>query len=99
MVSLNLGAGLYFVNYKERNPIRASSSQSATLTFLMGLLYLTIVIGLMFVPVSRYFEYVYHGTLFEQMIILTGVIIVLLISIVIGTGSLLIGFRALRRDY
>jgi ABC-2 type transport system permease protein len=43
LTSLNLGAGSYFASYKERNPIRVASSQGASVTFLISMVYLTIV--------------------------------------------------------
>ena len=58
MVSFNLGFGGFFANYLERNPIRAASTQGATLTFLATLLYLIVIVVIILVPVSAYFAVV-----------------------------------------
>ena len=59
-VALNLGFGGYFANYFERNPIRAASTQGATLTFLITIIYLIVLVVLVFVPISAYFTAVFR---------------------------------------
>ncbi len=55
LVSLNFGMGAVFSNYKEKNPIRVASSQGASLTFLITIIYLVFLIILLFAPISSYF--------------------------------------------
>jgi len=55
LVSLNFGMGSMFANYKEKNPIRVASSQGASLTFLITIIYLVFLIILLFAPISNYF--------------------------------------------
>ncbi len=99
LVSLNLGAGAFFVNYEEKNPIRAASSQSATLTFLISILYLTLLVGVMFIPFTKYFEYILHGTAFDIMSLYSSVLSVIIISLMIGSVSCITGIQSLKRDF
>jgi ABC-2 type transport system permease protein len=54
-VSLNFGMGCLFVNYKEKNPIRIASSQGASITFLLTLVYMILLIIILFFPLHNYF--------------------------------------------
>jgi ABC-2 type transport system permease protein len=53
--ALNYSFGMYFADYKEKNPVRIASSQGASTAFLVCLLYLGVVIGVMFVPLYEFF--------------------------------------------
>ncbi len=55
ILSINYGMGTIYANYKERNPIRISSSQGASLTFLICAIYMVFMILLFFKPMSNYF--------------------------------------------
>lgn len=99
MVGLNLGAGSFFSNFKEKNPIRIASSQSATVTFLISLFYLSITVALTFYPFMNYFQFILRGEIFNKSLLLYGTISVFLLSLVLSTISLWIGFRAFKRDY
>jgi ABC-2 type transport system permease protein len=56
LVSLNFGMGAAYANYKEKNPIRVASSQGASLTFLVTIIYLVFLIILLFAPLNNYFN-------------------------------------------
>lgn len=55
IVAINFGMGGLFANYKEKNPIRVSSSQGASLTFLISILYMLFLVVLLFKPFSDLF--------------------------------------------
>jgi ABC-2 type transport system permease protein len=55
IIVINLGMGGSFVNYKEKNPIRLSSSQGASLSFLISLIYMLFLIVILFKPFSNLF--------------------------------------------
>ncbi len=99
MVGLNLGAGSFFSDFREKNPIRIASSQSATVTFLISLFYLSIIVALMFYPFTNYFQFILRGGYFDKSILLYGMTSVFALSIVFGAISLWIGFRAFKKDY
>ena len=98
-VGLNLGAGSYFSDFKEKNPIRVASSQSATVTFLLSIVYLTIMVAIVFLPLNGYFGLILKGIPFNVANLNYAVFAFFIISIIIGAISLVIGQRALRRDY
>ena len=98
-VTLNLGFGGYFANYFERNPIRAASTQGATLTFLVTIIYLIVLVALVFVPISTYFTTVFRFQYFPvKLIVLPGTLFVV-ISCLLSVFGLIIGLRSMRRDF
>jgi ABC-2 type transport system permease protein len=97
-VSLNLGFGGYFANYGERNPIRAASTQGATLTFLVTLIYLFILVVLIFVPISAYFTTLFKYHYFSMKLIVVPGTFFAVISYLLAAVGLIIGLKSLRRD-
>jgi ABC-2 type transport system permease protein len=98
-VSLNLGFGGYFANYLERNPIRAASTQGATLTFLLSLVYLIFIVALVFVPISAYFTMLFRYRYFSmKLIVLPGTLFAVVSYLLFGLG-LIVGIRSMRRDF
>jgi hypothetical protein len=55
IISINFGMGGLFANYKEKNAIRLASSQGASITFLINIVYMLFIILLIFKPMSNYF--------------------------------------------
>ena len=98
IVSLNFGMGGYFSNYKEKNPIRIASSQGASLTFLLILLYLVLLIALLFIPIYNYFQSA-HSYLIAPLrdLILTSLILFVL-SLIIAFVFINLGLKSFRRD-
>ena len=98
-VSLNLGLGGYFANYLERNPIRSASSQGATLTFLVCLLYLfifTIIVLPFFASYLSSF-FVFQQFQFSS-IVMPGTLIGV-VSYIVTAVSIVVGVRSLQRDF
>jgi ABC-2 type transport system permease protein len=98
-VILNLGFGGYFANYFERNPIRAASTQGATLTFLVTIIYLIVIVAIVFEPISAYFTTIFRFQDFPlRMIVLPGTLFAV-ISCLLSAFGLSIGLRSMRRDF
>jgi ABC-2 type transport system permease protein len=98
LVGLNVGAGSYFAMYKEKNPIRVASSQGASLTFLASMVYLTIVVAIMLIPLNRYFvaaQLVEVASPRWAYFPLSVVAVLSLIMFGVSTG---VGLRAIRRS-
>jgi ABC-2 type transport system permease protein len=98
IVGINLGLGSYFAQYNEKNPIRIASSQGASLTFLIVLLYLIFIVSAFIPFLTGYFEHVliFSGISMRWMIpplVLSGAITLILAS----TASAL-GMRAVSRE-
>ncbi len=99
LVALNLGFGGYFSNFQEKNPIRLASSQGATLTFLVSLIYLVTLIVVVSAPLLKYFESLFLFLPFDfRMIVVPGTIFGMISTAIIGF-SVMIGLRSLQRDF
>ncbi len=99
LIGLNMGAGTYFANFSEKNPIRIASSQSATLTFLMSLGFLVVIVAIMFLPLRDYFGYQLRGQPFSHRSMFFALLAVICFSFITGFAALKVGERTLRRDY
>ena len=99
MVSFNLGLGGFFANYFERNPIRAASTQGATLTFLATLLYLIVIVVIILIPVSAYFVSLFQFKIFNTKLLLIAVMFIAVVSSLLSTFGFIVGLRSIRRDF
>ena len=99
LVSLNLGLGGYFANYKEKNPIRLASSQGATLTFLMSLVYLIALVSIIILPLFDYFELLFHFVPFDMSSIVAPATTLYMLSAALSGFALVVGLRSLQRDF
>ena len=99
LTGLNLGAGAYFASFREKNPIRIASSQGATLTFLASMVYLSMVIMILAVPLNRYFELlIIRGQVTTGWVYLP-LLLVGILSVAVFTASSGLGLRHIRRDF
>ena len=99
LTSVNLGAGSYFASYREKNPIRVASSQGASMTFLLSLLYLATVVGIMVLPLTTYFRnLIVHGVASTSWIYIP-VAVIAVISTGVFFVSSRIGLAAIKRDF
>ncbi len=98
LVSLSLGSGAYFANYKEKNPVRVASSQGASLTFLLSLIFLALVVSILFIPLNRYFDYLIFEVDFSSGWFTIPLLLIVILSLAIFAILNLIGTRSLRRD-
>ena len=99
LVFLNFGMGGYFAIFKEKNPIRIASSQGATITFLVAILYMALLVVGLFIPLLKYFERLSKpgehniGFLFEASIFIG------IVSIILSILFYKIGLKSLKRDF
>jgi len=99
LVSLNLGLGSFFANYKEKNPIRLASSQGATLTFLMSLVYLFALVSVFIIPLTEYFQSLFQILPFDMSAIVAPGTTLYMLSAALSVFALMIGYRSLQRDF
>jgi ABC-2 type transport system permease protein len=99
LTSVNLGAGTYFASYREKNPIRIASSQGASLTFLLAMIYLAVVVGVLVLPLNMYFERELMQGVPTASWIAAPVIIVGLLSLTLSVVSTSVGMKSLTRDF
>lgn len=99
LTSVNLALGTLFADMGEKNPIRIASSQGATLTFLLSLVYLGICIGVVVGPLSNYIGHLYFFTPFDMKdIVVPGTVFGTFSAALAGLVAY-IGIRLLRRDF
>lgn len=94
-VSLGLGMGGYFANYAEKSPVRIASSRGATITLLLGLVLISIFMGIIFVPITFYFQSLKFNTEFFE----SAIVGVFLTSIAISVPFNLLGLKSMKRDF
>ena len=99
LVSLNLGLGGYFANFKEKNPIRIASSQGATLTFLMSLVYLMTLVSIVIIPLTEYFQSLFQFLPFDISTIVAPATTLYMLSAALSAFALVVGLRSLQRDF
>lgn len=100
LTAINLGFGGLFANFKEKNPIRISSSQGASTAFLISLVYLGLVIAILFAPIFNYFYSFYfdiHN--YTPRIIIPAVVAIVTISIPLIILFIIMALKSVHRDY
>ena len=99
LVAVNLGFGGYFSNFQEKNPIRVASSQGATLTFLVSLIYLVAIVSVISAPLMKYFESLFVFLPFDFRVIIVPGTVFGVISMSLTAFGLVVGLRSLQRDF
>jgi ABC-2 type transport system permease protein len=99
LVSLNLGLGGYFANYQEKSPIRVASSQGATLTFLVSLVYLISMASIIILPLREYFQSLFQFLPFDMTMIVAPGTTLGVLSAGLSAFALVVGLRSLQRDF
>jgi ABC-2 type transport system permease protein len=98
LILMSFGMGGLFINLKEKNPVRLSSSQGASISFLFSMIYLILLISLLYFPLSQFFrEYIYLG-IYEVSGVYLISAVVLAVSVISGWFFYRIGVRSLERD-
>ncbi len=99
LVSINVGLGSVYSNFIEKNPIRIASSQGATMTFLLSVVYLVIILAVYYLPATMMFVSASKNSPVNwKMLNIVFLAITVPSFFIIGTSHLL-GIRSLRRDY
>lgn len=96
---INIGMGGLFVNYKEKNSIRLSSSQGASITFLINLVYIIFIVLLLYFPMSNYFLSLMLNRKFDLIQVLYPVIPIGVVSMILITLFIRAGYKALQKDF
>ena len=96
-VSFNFGMGSFFINLKEKSPIRLASSQGASITFLFTIVLIIVLVALLFVPIYNYYNDFFS---FQDRLknIYLNSLITSVISITISIIAISLSKKALTRD-
>lgn len=99
MTAINIGLGGYFANFQEKNPIRVASSQGATLSFLVTLVYLIVLVGIIILPISSHFDAIFANRLSNPANMIPPGIVFGVVSAFCVSAGMYVGLRSLRRDF
>jgi|GEM_PF-247085 len=99
LASLNFGLGSVYASFQEKNPIRIASSQGATMTFLLSVVYLVSLLAIYYFPTVMLFNTEVKNLPIDWYALRVVFIIIALFSLSIAGVSHLLGLRSLNRDY
>ncbi len=99
LVLMNFGMGGIFAVYKEKNPIRISSSQGASLTFLFSLIYMIFLVACLLMPVSKYFQGLRIAGIHYLGIIYYIVAVIGIVSAIVSILFYSAALKSLRKDF
>jgi ABC-2 type transport system permease protein len=99
LVSLNFGLGSVYSNFIEKNPIRIASSQGATMTFLLSVVYLVFLLGVYYFPATMLFTAEMKELQPDWRMLKIIFFAIGFPSVVIIAISHTVGIRSLKRDY
>jgi ABC-2 type transport system permease protein len=98
LASLNIGLGSVYADFIEKNPIRIASSQGATMTFLLSIVYLVIILAIDYFPTLMLFNTEVKNIAIDWYALRVVFIIITVLSFCIIGISHLLGIRSLKRD-
>ncbi|MBI2430002.1 MAG: hypothetical protein HYV29_14630 [Ignavibacteriales bacterium] len=99
LASLNFGLGSVYSNFVEKNPIRIASSQGATMTFLLSVVYLVILLAAYYFPTLMMFNAEVKNLPVDWTALRIVFLVITLSSLCIAGITHILGVRSLRRDY
>ncbi|MCK9407532.1 MAG: hypothetical protein M0R68_00185 [Bacteroidetes bacterium] len=99
LVSLNFGLGSVYANFIEKNPIRIASSQGATMTFLLSVVYLVLLLAVYYFPATMLFSADMKRQPINWSMLQIVVGVILIPSAFISVAAHIVGIRSLRRDF
>ena len=99
LTSMNFGLGAVYVNFIEKNPVRIASSQGATMTFLLSIVYLVFLLASYFYPVTMLFTSDAKNLAIDWKTLEIAFLMIVVPSITIILFVHYLGVRSLRRDY
>ena len=99
LVALNFSLGAFFADFKEKNPIRIASSQGASLSFLLSLIYMIVLTAILYLPINFYFsELLRYGKVEIEYLLYAVLIIAILTGIILTIAKLLLK-KSLQMDF
>ena len=99
LVMFNFGMGVIFVRYKEKNPIRISSSQGASLTFLFSMIYMAVILVILIFPLTYHFNLIFSSYYYHYNYIHMAVYVISVLSVIISVFFYLAGIKYLKVDF
>lgn len=98
LVMMSFGMGGLFINLKEKNPVRLSSSQGASISFLFSMIYLVLLIATLYIPLSQFFNNFLRYKIIDPSALYTTAFLVFIVSMTFGWFFYRIGVKSLEKD-
>jgi ABC-2 type transport system permease protein len=98
LVSMNVGLGSVYANFIEKNPIRIASSQGATMTFLLSVVYLVLLLAVYYFPATMLINAEMRNERINWTMLRIVFAAILIPSAAIIAAAHYAGLRSLRRD-
>src|SRR3989339_1342302 len=94
LVSMNFSLGSVYANFIEKNPIRIASSQGATMTFLVSVVYLVLLLALYYFPATMLFTADMRKVPINWTMLQIIVSVIVIPSVLITAASHYLGIRS-----
>ncbi|PKL82954.1 MAG: hypothetical protein CVV24_07440 [Ignavibacteriae bacterium HGW-Ignavibacteriae-3] len=98
IISINFGMGGLFANYKEKNVIRLASSQGASLSFLLNIVFMLFLVITLYKPLSQMFLFIMIKKEFTFQMFYYNLVPVIVISVSLSIIFLKIAVNSLKKD-
>ncbi|KAB2925462.1 MAG: hypothetical protein F9K22_03115 [Bacteroidetes bacterium] len=98
LVSLNVALGAVYADFAEKNPVRIASSQGATMTFLLSIVYIVLLLALYYYPTLMVFNAELKQVPADWRVIRFAAASIAVPSLLLAAGVHIAGLRSLRRD-
>ena len=99
IISINFGMGGLFANFKEKNAVRLSSSQGATLSFLTNIVYMLFLIIVLFKPLSQLFLSIMLEEHFDLSVFIWSLIPIGIVSTILIYTYNKLAYNSLQKDF
>jgi ABC-2 type transport system permease protein len=99
IISINFGMGILFVNYKEKNPIRLSSSQGASISFLFTIGYMLFIVAVLFEPLMQIFYSIRVNRPINFNSLAISLIPIMIVSFIVTSFFIKNGLNSLKKDF
>lgn len=97
--SINFGMGNYYANFKEKNPVKVASSQGATISFLINLVYLIFLIVVLVIPVNSFFNSINLNQVVSTEPFVASTLHLMIVALFTIILSFKISMKTLKRDF
>lgn len=98
IMTVNIGLGGIFRNFKEKNAIRLSSSQGATISFLINIIYILFLIMLLFKPLSEMFFSIVMGQTINYNLFVNPILLIFTVSGIMIYVFTIFAVNAIKQD-
>ena len=99
IIMMNFGMGALYANFKEKNPIRLASSQGASLTFLLCIVFMLFVVVVQLGPVSNLFSLQFTGLTISNIQFYYMGVLIILVSVITSAFFFIVAANSIKKDF